>query len=120
MRVIHACFSIFVLAMFFAGLVLVHRSNGVVVSCIDDRFLVGSGNLQIALRVAGELAAINHILGHVAPSFPCAIIMTPRFAEVNRYQSPMNFHQAKPTVDQIARFASETINPAFHHFWKET
>jgi hypothetical protein len=38
----------------------------------------------------------------------------------NPHQIPRNFHHAKPIVDQIARFASETINPAFHHFWNET
>ena len=36
------------------------------------------------------------------------------------YQIPNNFHQAKPTVLQIAGLASDTTNPTLHHFFRLT
>ena len=32
------------------------------------------------------------------------------------YQIPISFHHPKPMVDQMARLASDTTNPTFHHF----
>ena len=32
------------------------------------------------------------------------------------YHIPISFHQPNPTVDQMARFTSETTNPIDHHF----
>jgi len=37
-----------------------------------------------------------------------------RLERFRSYQIPISFHQAKPTVDQMARLASETRKPTYH------
>ena len=46
------------IAQFFAGLVLMHGADRVIVGRVDYRFLIGSGDLQITILIARDLAAI--------------------------------------------------------------